>query len=385
MAFINKFMNSEIQQYKSYFISFFLLITVCLQAQIPDGYYKTAEGKNKAGLKTALYNIIKEHHQLEYSSLSTYFRTSDWHPATAGYPSGYFWDMYSNNKRTEWYGMNREHSLPKSWFGIASGQENSAPIGSDLHNLYPSDQDANSHKSNYSLGEVDVNDASAFSNGVVKVGKNALTFIETSTHNKLTYGGIVFEPADEYKGDFARDYMYMVTCYENATWQSTGTTSMLIGGTYPVFNAWGDSLILKWHRHDPVSTKEINRNNAVYSLQKNRNPFIDHPELVEFIWGKYRDEVWIENAPLPEEQIAFQIKSNPVKDILTVKLNKPSQSTYFIKTLDGIALKTGKFTVDGTALTEGTVIVSSLKNGMYLLEVYSGTKKRYVAKFLVYH
>ena len=120
-------------------------------------------------------------------------------------------------------------------------------------------------------------------------------------------------------------------------------------------------------------------------MQKNRNPFIDHPELVEFIWGKYRDEVWIENAPLPEEQIAFQIKSNPVKDILTVKLNKPSQSTYFIKTLDGIALKTGKFTVDGTALTEGTVIVSSLKNGMYLLEVYSGTKKRYVAKFLVYH
>ena len=358
---------------------FFLLLSLGLSAQIPTGYYKNAEGKNKASLKTALFNIVKYHQQLEYYSLSTSFRTSDWHPATNDAPGGYFWDMYSNNQRTEWYGMNREHSLPKSWFGIVSGQENSAPIGSDLHNLYPSDQEANSFKSNYSLGEVDVNDASAYSNGVIKVGKNALIFVEKNTNNKLTYNGLVFEPADEYKGDFARDYMYMVTCYENATWQSTGTMSMLIGGTYPVFNAWGDSLILKWHRHDPVSTKEINRNNAVYSLQGNRNPFIDHPELAEFIWGKYKDEVWIEDAPLPKEQITLQIKSNPVKDILTVQLNNPDQSIYVIKTLDGITLKTGKFSV------EGNTSVSELKNGLYLLEVYGAIKKRYVAKFIVQH
>ena len=352
-----------------FFVLVFLYSFVC-QAAIPEGYYANAEGKAKADLKTALYNIIKKHTQLEYYSSSTSFRTTDWHPGTTEAPNGYFWDMYSNYQRISWSGMNREHSLPKSWFGIASGQENSAPIGCDLHNLYPSDATANSAKLNYPIAEV--TGTPVFSNGVVKVGK--------STSFAPKYTGDVFEPADEYKGDFARDYMYMVTCYEDYStrWQSLGTSTMLLGGTYPVFNEQAIALLLKWHRQDAVSEKEIVRNNAVYDLQQNRNPFIDHPELVEYIWGKYMGQTWVEGADLPEDDIPLVIQPNPVDKELSVKLNNPVQAIFYIRSLNGTTIKTGKFSA------QGTVAVADLSNGMYILAVYTGTKRK-VSKFVVHH
>lgn len=370
-------MNFHALKCKSQFSFILLFFTVCLYAQIPAGYYANATGKNKAELKTALYNIIHNHTQLEYYSSATSFLSTDWHPATQSAPNGYYWDMYSNNVRTTWSGMNREHNMPKSWFGIASGQENSAPIGCDLHNLYPSDATANSAKLNYPLGEV--TGTPTYTNGVVKVGNNGLIFIEGDA--TLKYNGSVFEPANEYKGDFARDYMYMVTCYEDYAnvWQSIGTSSMLQKNKYPVFNRWAINLLLKWSRQDPVSEKEIVRNNAVYALQKNRNPFVDYSEFAEFIWGKFINEAWVEGATLPEDEVKFEIKFPIVNDTLTATLNYPEKSTYFIRGINGIILKTGKFT------SEGVIQVAELKNGMYLLEVYSAIKKRYVTKFIVRH
>ena len=111
-----------------------------------------------------------------------------------------------------------------------------------------------------------------FDNGVSKVGYNDVKRLN------------VFEPADEYKGDFARMYMYFVTCYQDYTWRSSGT-NMFITGSYPTLNSYSQELLLKWHRQDPVSEKELNRNNAVYSFQYNRNPFIDYPQVAEYIWG----------------------------------------------------------------------------------------------------
>ena len=351
-----------------------LLLSLGLSAQIPSGYYKNAEGKNKAGLKTSLYNIIKDHNPLSYSGLSNSFRASDWHPATDDAPIGYFWDMYSNYHRTSWTGMNREHSLPKSWFGIASGQEDSAPIGCDLHNLYPSDAAANSEKSNYPIG--DVTGIVNYTNGVVKVGAS-VTYPVTPK-----FDGTVFEPANEYKGDFARDYMYMVTCYEDYSkrWQSLGTSCMLLGGTYPVFTPTAIVLLLKWHRQDPISQKEIDRNNAVFKLQGNRNPFIDHPELAEFIWGKYMSDNWVEGADLPEDELNFQLKPYPVLDsLLTTNVYHPEHSTYVVKSISGITVMTGTFSVSGD------FHVNVLKNGMYILEVYSAGKRRYISKFIIRH
>ena len=196
-------------------------------------------------------------------------------------PNKKVWDMYSNNSYSfssgATNGMNIEHSVPKSWWGDAY-DETATPLtrfkydGSyDLHHLTPSDAAANTAKSNYPLGEVD---SPLFDNGVTKVGTGQANGRATN----------LFEPADEYKGDFARMYLYFVTCYQDYSWKSSAL-SMFAQNSYPTLNAYGQSLLLKWHRQDPVSQKEIDRNNAVYSFQGNRNPFIDYPNMVEYIWG----------------------------------------------------------------------------------------------------
>jgi hypothetical protein len=131
-------------------------------------------------------------------------------------------------------------------------------------------------RSNYAYGEVS-NPSYTTSNGS-KLGPNTFG----------SYSGTVFEPADEYKGDLARTYFYMVTCYEDrvASWETNNSNgdAMLDGTSYPCFEPWALQLLLKWHYEDPVSQKEIDRNNAIYQIQGNRNPFIDHPEYVCMIW-----------------------------------------------------------------------------------------------------
>ena len=257
-----------------------------LLADMPRDYYPNSlEGKNGAELKTELHNLLKNHTRLPYGSRDynqiactwTVFKKSDVRP------NGKVWDMYSNNSYNfsngagATKGMNIEHSVPKSWWGNAY-DETATPLtrfkydGSyDLHHLTPSDAAANTAKSNYPLGEVD---SPLFDNGVTKVGTGQANGRATN----------LFEPADEYKGDFARMYLYFVTCYQDYSWKSSAL-SMFAQNSYPTLNAYGQSLLLKWHRQDPVSQKEIDRNNAVYSFQGNRNPFIDYPNMVEYIWG----------------------------------------------------------------------------------------------------
>ncbi len=257
-----------------------------LLADMPRDYYPNSlEGKNGAELKTELHNLLKNHTRLPYGSRDynqiactwTVFKKSDVRP------NGKVWDMYSNNSYNfsngagATKGMNIEHSVPKSWWGDAY-DETATPLtrfkydGSyDLHHLTPSDAAANTAKSNYPLGEVD---SPLFDNGVTKVGTGQANGRATK----------LFEPADEYKGDFARMYLYFVTCYQDYSWKSSAL-SMFAQNSYPTLNAYGQSLLLKWHRQDPVSQKEIDRNNAVYSFQGNRNPFIDYPNMVEYIWG----------------------------------------------------------------------------------------------------
>lgn len=256
-----------------------------LLADMPRDYYPNSlEGKNGAELKTELHNLLTNHTRLPYGSRNynqiactwTVFKKSDVRP------NGKVWDMYSNNSYSfsngAAKGMNIEHSVPKSWWGDAANYDGTNALtrfkydGSyDLHHLTPSDADANMAKSNYPLGVVD---SPSFDNGVTKVGTGQANGRATN----------LFEPADEYKGDFARMYLYFVTCYQDYSWKSSAL-SMFAQNSYPTLNAYGQSLLLKWHRQDPVSQKEIDRNNAVYSFQGNRNPFIDYPNMVEYIWG----------------------------------------------------------------------------------------------------
>lgn len=236
---------------------------------IPANYYNSINGLADRDLKNALHSLIYNHTEVKsYNALPEYFRTTDRFPGT-----DYWWDMYSDMEVSMYitFGtyMNREHCFPKSWWGGGT----STPAYVDLFHLYPSEAKANQAKSNYPLGEVVT---STFDNGVVKVGY--------ATTGQGGGAQKVFEPNDEYIGDFARTYFYVVTCYQNLTWDSK-YMFMLEQNAYPTLKPWAIDLLLKWHRADPVSQKEVDRNEAVYGFQGNRNPFIDHPELVEYIWG----------------------------------------------------------------------------------------------------
>lgn len=239
----------------------------------PAGYYSSLNGKKDGDLKNAVYNLVHNFTRISsYTDLPRYFQTTDVYPE-----SRRWWDMYSDIPlyAPSFSGLNREHSFPKSWWG------GSTSVGAyvDLNHLYPSEMKANTAKSNYPLGMVDRNSNVSFDNGICAVGY--------PVNGQGGGASKVFEPADEYKGDFARTYFYMVTCYQDLTWKYT---YMVNQNLYPTLNQWSVSLLMKWHRDDPVSQKEIDRNEAVFGFQNNRNPFIDMPELAEYLWGEKTGE-----------------------------------------------------------------------------------------------
>lgn len=260
-------------------------------AQGPNGseyYYKDADGKKGAALKTALCGIIYNKTERDYDDLWTDFRSTDKRPT-----DGKVWDMYSGitnytfgtdqagNYSAEGDKYNREHSFPKSWFGISGSNIPKGP-GTDLFHLYPTDGYVNGMRSNYPFGETSSPTYSSVG-GFSKLGPCSYP----------GYTGKVFEPNDLYKGDFARTYFYMVTCYENLieTWYEKNSEShpTLDGKKYPGLSSWQLSMLMKWAKNDEVSAKERARNIAVAGIQNNRNPFIDYPGLEEYIWGEWQD------------------------------------------------------------------------------------------------
>ncbi|MDX2188658.1 MAG: endonuclease [Bacteroidota bacterium] len=261
----------------SNYLFFLTFIYIFSLAQIPSGYYDNANGKSGASLKTALFNIIKNPSVTSYGGLYTAYQTTD------KKANGKVWDMYSDvpsgtpayeysfgsgtcgNYSKEGDCYNREHSFPQSWFNSAS------PMVSDLFHVYPTDGKVNGVRGNYPYGRVGT--ATWTSTNGSKLGVS----------NYPGFTGTVFEPIDAYKGDFARTYFYMVTCYENLL--SGWSSPIITNNTYPAIVTWELNLFWEWHNADPVSQKEIDRNNAAYAIQHNRNPFIDHPEYVALVWG----------------------------------------------------------------------------------------------------
>lgn len=266
---------------KLFLVFSFAAIGAWAAAEAPANYYRSCENKGGKTLLSSLYNTVTAHTVISYDGLWTLFPSSDVRE------DGSLWDMYSTKHWTETKRCgnykavgdcyNREHSFPKSWFG------NKSPMNSDAFHLYPTDGKVNGQRSNYPYGEC-ANGTRLPANGNVQ----ALGKLGASSFSG--YSGVVFEPDDEYKGDFARSYFYMAVCYNDRV--SGWSSPMLAGNSFPVFSDWALQLLLKWHRQDPVSNKERVRNDAVYERQKNRNPFIDHPEMVEYIWGNKADQSW---------------------------------------------------------------------------------------------
>lgn len=256
-----------------------ILTPAVLLAQPPAGYYDPAAGLTGQALREALRDIIDGHSVLANSQLWAAYAVTD------RKPNNKVWDIYSDvpdgtppyeftfgtdqcgEYNEEGDCFNREHTFPQSWFGGVPGPD------TDLFHMYPTDAWVNQKRANWPYGTVGSNITYPADNGG-KLGQC----------NYPGCTGLVFEPIDAYKGDLARGYFYMLTRYMN---EATGWSDapVLIGGE---FRPWVENLLLEWHEEDPVSAKEVARNNTIFtSLQHNRNPYIDHPEWVTSIWGPF--------------------------------------------------------------------------------------------------
>lgn len=244
-------------------------------------YIHSVQGLNKADLKTALHDLIQPRLVLAYGGGDGH--TWSGFALTDVMPDGVtVRDRYSEEQRTfdgnkAVNGMNIEHIWANSWWGHT---ENNAYR--DLFNLYPADGYANGRKSNNPIGVVD--GATSFDNGVTKVGKSS----SYSSDQLIT----AWEPADEWKGDFARTYFYMATTYQHMTdeWQTTEGLLTIDPTSWTTMRPWVYELMLEWAEADPVDDIERARNEVIYGIQGNRNPYVDMPELADYVWGDCAEE-----------------------------------------------------------------------------------------------
>ena len=265
-----------------------LLLTVLIAlvtavwAQGPNGsedYYKNADGYKGAELKTALFNIIKitKDDVVAYKGLNEKYKLTDKRA------DGYLRDWYSNITNYTWddaggnssegAGWNKEHTVPQSWFGEAS------PMKSDIVHVVPTDCYVNNRRSSYPFGEV--------SKATYTSANNYCLLGSSKTPG---YSGTVFEPNNEIKGDLARIYFYMATCYEDkCTKWSSGSGSSVFSDENLGLKNWVVDMMMAWSKLDPVVEVEIARNNAIPGIQTNRNPFVDYPGLEDYIWGDKQD------------------------------------------------------------------------------------------------
>ena len=276
---------------------------------MPAGYYDAIQGQRDSVLKTTLHLLIRGGERYAYGP-ATYHTTNNTAKKDSVSPSGEIiyhkgdtlwrkgdfkaygtwsafltcdrqsdgsiWDMYSYTKRYfpiaggSAAGLDIEHCFPKSWWG---GVENDAY--KDLYHLNPADRAVNNNKSNLPPGILV--DSSKVNNGCFFMGCDK------------TWGGLAFTVADEYKGDFARAYFYIATAYQDFAWASD-YSKYVTNTSYRTLTPYLTKILLDWHRTDPVSEKEIDRLDAISSIQHNRNPYIEYPELVEYIWGNKQGE-----------------------------------------------------------------------------------------------
>lgn len=323
-------------------------------SQIPPGYYNSAQGLSGNNLKIALHNIIKNHTQISYNGLWTAYQKTD------RKANGKVWDMYSDvpsgtppyqftfvtdqcgNYSVEGDCYNREHSWPQSWFNSVTG-----PV-SDLFHIYPTDGKVNGMRSNYPYGNVGTASWTSLNGG--KLG----------ACSDPGYNLTVFEPIDEYKGDLARGYFYMSTRYysEDGGWSTSDATNK--SNILP----WEVNVLLQWHHQDPVSAKEIARNDSIYyKFQNNRNPFIDNPQ-----WA---DSIWQSTAVTFVNEIRYapfvSVYPNPGSTVFHIINHGSLQQEAIVKviTIDGSLIEEKKISLT----TANSFDCSSWAKGIYFINV----------------
>lgn len=282
------------------------LLPALVFSQIPAGYYDGTSSLTGYALKTKLHEIISSKNiNWHYGDLTEFYNKTDLdkyydHDASnttilldiySEIPNGP--DVYeytvanvTGSANAEGQGWNREHMMPQSTFN------SNYPMYSDLFYVIPTDARINQLRSNYPYGIAKTTTAPfyTFTNG---------SRISANGTPGSGYTGRVYEPIDEFKGDIARSLLYFAVRYEgklglfnyyNGT-SAANDRSPLDGTEEKAFEDWYLAMLLQWHNQDPVSQREIDRNNEVYALQKNRNPFIDYPQWVNAIWNQTANSV----------------------------------------------------------------------------------------------
>ena len=329
-------------------------------AAIPSGYYNTALGKSDRELMLSLHQKINNHYEIYYRNLFPKFQTTDCN-------NNIIIDRYTDVQytyQTDQCGTynsigdcyNREHSVPNSWWG--GGKADSDTMYSDLFHIYPVDGWVNAERGNYPFGDC----ANGSARGTGKLG--------SCTHSG--YSGTVFEVADEYKGDFARSYFYMVVRYMHqvGSWTQDYGNAVFTSSSYKHLTPWAISQLLEWHRNDPVSTLESNRNEAVYGIQHNRNPFIDHPELAEFLWGNRVGTAWTGSAST--DPVISSPTNGSTINVGTNTGNGVSKSI----TVQGVYLTqsvTVAVTGTGFSVSPSTLTAAAVNSGTTITVTYNGT------------
>ncbi len=340
-----------------------LAFFVCIQATaaVPSGYYTNAQGKSDQALKTALHKIIKGHTKRSYDNLWTDFKKTDCNGDIIidRYSDSQF--IYNTNRCGTYNGegdcYNREHSIPNSWWGGSS----SDTAYTDLHHMFPVDGWVNSERGNHPFGDC----ANGSARGTGKLG--SCTF--------SGYNGTVFEVADEYKGDFARVYFYFATRYmmRMSTYTSGTGSVVFTANSYLGLTTWAINQLLEWHRNDPVSTLESNRNDAVYGIQHNRNPFVDYPELVEYIWGNKKGNAWTPGGVTPTPTPTLTSPTNG--STVNVGTNTGNGVSKSITVKGSNLTKSLTVSVSGTgfSVTPTTISATNANNGTTVTITYNGT------------
>lgn len=269
----------------------FLYFPVFFYAQIPSGYYTGTEGLTGYALKSKIHEIISRqvfsynYSQIgpmyQYTDLDKYYENDntvlDIYSEKPNAAEAYNYDLTQNigSASAEGQGWNKEHGMPQStYYGIY-------PMYSDMHYLIPADAYINQRRSNYPY---------ARNNGESMVYSNGSKLGRSTTPG---YANTVYEPIDEFKGDVARYLLYFVTRYEGNlnNYNHLLSTSPLDGTEERGYEDWYITMLKEWNALDPVSQREIDRNNAIYAIENVRNPFIDHPEWVNVIWDESQDTV----------------------------------------------------------------------------------------------
>ena len=345
----------------------FLLIVLCSSLLAQEQYYRKAEGLRGTQLKEALHDLIQPSYVLAYGGGVGKTWTGFWY--TDQMENMQVRDRYSNVVRylnpdmSAVSNMNIEHIWANSWWGHI---KNNAYC--DLFNLYPADATANGRKSNNPIGIVD--GTVSYTNGVTKVGKSS----SYRADSLIT----AWEPADQWKGDFARTYFYMATCYSHMTSLWTTTEGLLtVDPNSPLLmRPWVYNLMLEWAEADPLDEIEQQRCDAIYEIQGNRNPFVDYPELCYYIWGNKSDEQFYFSeehgaeifVPAASEEIDFGLHplSRPFSAKVQVRGRGLNEGVSLAVTDEYFSI--GKASLSANEIHEGTdvsISVTPTEEGTY--------------------